>query len=601
MQEKPGRPLRSRLAGPLAALAIALLLALYGPPSRESLDRMALAQLDPRVEAFIAESPDAPAEMRRIYSPDRSQVGYEVKIGPVTRRFLHPVRSWISILPTLLAIVTALVFRRALLPLVLGVALGALLLENFAVTRALGRSVHYVYGAATTQFNVTLILFILGLIGMTAIGVRGGGVRGMVDALLHSAHSARRIRIVGPLLGLVIFFDDYSNTVVLGNAMRPVTDRLKVPREKLAYIVDSTAAPVAGLMFFSTWIWYEVSQIQEPLLALGAITAPDQAYAVFIQAIPFRFYCIFTLAFVILNGLLARDFGSMLRAERRAAGGGGVIRRDGRPLLGRSLAGLAEKDGVPRRAWNMAAPLLFTIASIATGLVVFREPGQALGGPSSTGWVLAGGALSGALLAGLLAVVQRLLSWRETGAAFLSGLNAAALAIGILFLAWTLGDVCRDLGTAEYLSAGIDRGLSAAALPVALFLLGALISFATGSSFSTMGILLPIAVPLVHTTAATAGLAPMPLTVITIAAVLDGAIFGDHCSPISDTTVLASASSGSDHLDHVRTQLPYALTTMGIALLVGYAPVLMGVPVWITLPAGVLGCALALRLVGRRV
>jgi Na+/H+ antiporter NhaC len=538
------------------------------------------------------------------HEPAADEVAVRVSFSDGTSNQVHRwwIRDAMSLLPTLTAIAVALVFRRTLLPLALGVILGALLLEEFNVVRAGTRIVINYFGtSATTRFNVTLILFIVGLIGMVGIGICSGGMRGMVDGVVRRTRTKRGVRILGPLAGLLLFFDDYSNTVVIGNAMRPVTDRVRIPREKLAYVVDSTAAPVAGLMLFSTWIWYEVSQIQAPLMTLGAIESPDAAYSVFLQALPFRFYCIFTLGFVLLNALLCRDYGPMLTAERRAGDTGQVVRPGGRPLLSQSFAGLREKPGVPCRWWNMAVPLATTLGLILAGLVLFREPGRSLGGQTVTGIVLAGSALTGAVFAGWLAIGQRLLTVTETVRAFFSGLRAAGLAIGILFLAWAIGAVCRDLGTAEFLTAALERDLAPAFLPVLLFLLGAAISFATGSSYSTMGILLPIAVPLVHGLAQSAGLPPMGLTLVAIAAVLDGSIFGDHCSPLSDTTVLSSIASGSDHLDHVRTQLPYAVTTMVIAVMAGYIPVVVGCSPWVALVAGLAACGIVLRLVGRRV
>jgi Na+/H+ antiporter NhaC len=558
--------------------------------------------LEARFARCSGASPDAVPVEIHAWPPSSSGVKLRVMVGPEdTVALEQPVRSAVSILPTLAAITAALLLRRTLLPLLLGVSLGALLLEHFHPWSAVDRVARvYFLGSLTEQFYFSLIVFILGLIGMVGIGIRSGGVRGLVDTLLQRTRSRRGIRVLAPVLGLLIFFDDYSNTVVIGNALRPITDRLRISREKLAYVVDSTAAPVAGLMLFSTWIWYEVSQIQAPLMSLGAIASPDEAYDVFLMAIPFRFYCLFTLTFVLLNGLLGRDFGSMRIAEQRAATTGAVIRPGARPLLGRSFAALREKPDVPCRWWNIVVPLGVTMVAIGAGLVVFRESGQAMGGPSITGIVLAGSAMLGAILAGALAVGQRLLNIRETVAAFFSGLRAAGLAICILFLAWAIGGVCRDLGTAEYLGAALERDLAPAFLPVVLFLLAALISFSIGSSFSTMGILLPIAVPLTYTLSESAGLVPMPLTVVAIASVLDGAIFGDHCSPISDTTVLSSIASGSDHLDHVRTQLPYALTTMVLAVMAGYVPVLLGSPPAIALVTGGIACVLILLVFGRK-
>ncbi len=498
-----------------------------------------------------------------------------------------------ALAPAAIAILIAIAFGKTLWPLAIGVVVGALLLTGFAPIPAATLVVDWVTASARDQFYATLIAFILGLIGMVAIGIRSGGVRGLVDQALRRVRTARGVRRLAPFLGLGIFFDDYSNTVVLGNALRPITDRLRIPREKLAYIVDSTAAPVAGLVLFSTWIWFEVSQIEPPLRALGAIDSIDGAYGVFLQSMPFRFYCLFTLAFVVLNGWIGRDYGPMLGAERRAARGD-----VGRRGVAGDLGGLAHKPGVPCRARNIAVPLALTIATIAIGLFVFREPGQALGGPTTTGPVLAIGATVGAMTAAALALVQRLLTVRETLGALAVGLRTGGLAVAILFLAWALGRASSEIGTPEYLTAILERGFPSAALPIVLFGVAATVSFATGSSFSTMGILLPIGVPLAYSIAPID--APLAATAIAIAAVLDGAIFGDHCSPLSDTTVLSSVASGCDHVAHVRTQLPYAMTTMTVALVCGYAPTALGWPPWIGWALGGAACVITLRALGRR-
>lgn len=539
----------------------------------------------------------AVAAAPRTLSPDGAAAGHvAVRIdgGAAPARLEQRVADASALLPAAVAIVVAIALGKTLLPLAIGVVVGALLIEGFAPVAAAVRVVDYVTASAREQFYATLIVFILGLIGMVAIGIRSGGVRGLVDAALRRVRTARGVRRLAPFLGLGIFFDDYSNTVVLGNALRPITDRLRIPREKLAYLVDSTAAPVAGLVLFSTWIWFEVSQIEPPLRALGAIDSIDGAYGVFLQSMPFRFYCLFTLAFVLLNGWIGRDYGPMLAAERRAAGGD-----VGRRGAAGDLGGLAHKPGVPCRAINIALPLALTIATIGIGLFAFREPGQALGGPNTTGPVLAIGAALGAITAAALAIGQRLLTLRETLGALAVGLKTGGLAVAILFLAWALGRASSDNGTAEYLTAILERGFPSAALPLVLFGVAATVSFATGSSFSTMGILLPIAVPLAYTIAPTD--APLAATAIAIAAVLDGAIFGDHCSPLSDTTVLSSVASGCDHVAHVRTQLPYATTTMAIALSCGYAPTALGLPPWIGWIVGVSACILMLRVLGRRV
>ncbi|MEM8713494.1 MAG: Na+/H+ antiporter NhaC family protein, partial [Planctomycetota bacterium] len=425
------------------------------------------------------------------------------------------------------------------------------------------------------------------------------------------------------------FFDDYANTILVGSTMRPLADKYRVAREKLAYVVDSTAAPVAGVSILSTWIAFEVSTFSAQLPDAGL--GPNQGYAIFLQTLPYRFYCWFTLMFVGMVVVSGRDFGPMLKAERRARGG--KILRDGAvPLVGKAATELEAKDGIDPRAATALVPLavfiLVTLGSIIVagceGLGAFAEAGTtkakefALLSPLevATGILYEGsgekplmyGAIAGFLVAAVMALMRGLRP-ADIGASALNSLRAMGVAVVILYLAWMVGQVCEDLSTAAYLSATLTEAIPFMVLPVILFLLAGLIAFSTGSSWSTMTILLPLVIGLSYDIGF-AGTPPgmdqrafgLMLMVISIGSVLEGAIFGDHCSPLSDTTVMSSIACASDHVDHVRTQAPYAILTMAVALGVGYLPVtFFGVSPWITLIAGGVLMALILRMKGKRV
>ena len=374
-------------------------------------------------------------------------------------------------------------------------------------------------------------------------------------------------------MGVAIFFDDYSNTLIVGNTMRPVTDRHRVSREKLAFLVDSTAAPVACVALVSTWIGYEVSLVGDALEKTGSDLNP---FSVFLGSIPFAFYPIFALAFTLLIAVSGRDWGPMLRAERRARDGE-VLAAGAQPLADFDSGELAPKDGGKARWWNAVVPVVLVVVTTLIGLYqTGRESLAAAGeanvslsrviGASDPFTVLLWASMIGVVTAVLLAVVQDILSVREALAAAVDGFKSMLMAFVVLTLAWSLGQVCADLATAGYLKSAIGPTVPASLLPVVVFLVAAAVSFATGTSWGTMAILTPLAVPLVLE--ASAG--NLDILEATVAAILGGAVFGDHCSPISDTTILSSMASGCDHVDHVRTQLPYALFSATVAIGVGY-------------------------------
>lgn len=532
-----------------------------------------------------------------------------------------------SLVPPLVAILLAVLTRRPVLSLFVGVACAATLIQQAQHGHGLIESalrgapeiltVHFAAQVGDV-YRLQIVGFVFAMLAMVGVMTTSGGIRGLMDSLARYARSARSAQISTYAMGLAVFFDDYANCILVGSTMRPLTDRFRVAREKLAYLVDSTAAPVAGLSIFSTWIAFEVSTYSAQLPAADLL--PSDGYRVFVETLPVRFYCIFTLAlaaFVVFSG---RDFGPMLTAERRARRTGAVLRPGARPMVAGGATELEPAPGVVPRAHRALVPVLafvvitsFEILRVGFGALRAENPAfgwselftlrgvtGVLGAGNSTRAILVGSS-AGLLLAVLLALAGGLRPLALARAAWAT-LRSMGVAIAILFLAWMIGDGCKQLGTAPYLSEFIGGHLAPQLLPVALFLLGAGIAFATGSSWSTMSILLPLVVGLAYSLGEqTPELGGHALLILSIGAVLEGSIFGDHCSPLSDTTVLSSTASASDLMDHVQTQLPYALLAMAVSVVCGYLPsTFLGWPPWSCLALGIGSLLVFLALFGRR-
>jgi Na+/H+ antiporter NhaC len=533
---------------------------------------------------------------------------------------LRIIPGWLSLLPPLLAILLALVFRQVVPALVAGIWVGGWVVTGSPFGGLLRTVDNYVINTLVDDGRASIIVFSLLLGGMVGMMARMGGTIGLVDALRPYATNRRRGQVVTWGMGLLIFFDDYANTLLVGNTMRPVTDRLRISREKLAYIVDSTAAPVAAIGIVSTWIGYEVGLIGNALQAVGSEVA---AYTVFLQSIPFNFYPILALVFGLMVATSLRDFGPMLRAEQRARGGK-VLDDKAVPLSDFDSDALRPVEEQPHRWFNAVIPVVVVLTVTFLGLwftgrqslidgadpagsaSIFELGFQGLGtvfGAGNSFNALLWASFSGCLTALVLALSQRILSLGEALGAWTQGIRSMIVAIIILVLAWAIAAVCTDLNTSGFMVEALSDVLDPRLLPTLVFALAALTAFATGTSWGTMGILLPLAVPTAVGMAQAAGFDPDAthrILVGAISSVLAGAIFGDHCSPISDTTVMSSMASGCDHVDHVRTQLPYALLVATVAVVTGYIPAAFGLPtpLCLLLGAGILGGCLT--WLGRR-
>ncbi len=544
----------------------------------------------------VASSDDGGLVAGGVTVPVTGAASLELLAGgtPVAESSVRVIPGWVSILPPLIAIIVALITKNVIPALFLGLWFGAFTVNGFslagAFTGLLDAFQVFVLQAITDADHAAIVLFSLMIGGMVGIISRNGGMQGVVNRIVPLASTPQKGQGATGLLGVVIFFDDYANVLIVGNTMRQVTDRLRVSREKLAYIVDSTAAPVSCVALISTWIGYEVGLIGAAVQQIEGYN--EAAYSVFLGSIAYSFYPLLAMFFVFLVAFSGRDFGPMYTAEVRARTTGRVLAPDAQ--VDESAGGAAElapQDDDPKRAVNALGPVLVLIVSVLAGLYVTGE-GETLReivGSSESYKALMWASLLAALTAGTLSIAQRILTLAEVVDAWYAGLKAMMIAMIILVLAWSLSSVTESLHTADYLVSILGDWLAPGLVPALVFVLSAATAFATGSSWGTMGILMPLVLPLTWAVLQANGMTgPENYGIIysTVACVLGGAVWGDHCSPISDTTILSSMASGSDHIDHVRTQLPYALLVGAVGLGMGTIPAGFGVPWWLSLVLG---------------
>ena len=527
--------------------------------------------------------------------------------GSTTSTEVRVIPGWVSVLPAVLAILIALTLRNVIPALLLGLWVGATALQSFTLEGA-GRGLLdsfqvFVTGAIADFDRASIILFTMMIGGMVGIITRNGGMASIVKSIVSRARTAIGGQVAVWLMGLMIFFDDYSNTLVVGNTARSLTDHLKVSREKLAYIVDSTAAPVACIALITTWIGYQIGLVDQALASIDELS-DMQAYSVFIHSIPYSFYPILAIVFVLMISSSGRDFGPMYKAEQRARNGS-VKPETAEALPAIQGDELEPKDRIPLRAVNAFIPIITLVAALLISLFMLGEGDTAVEILETTSpyQAMMYSSFVGVLVAATMSIGQRILSVHETVDAWYGGLRATLFGMIILVLAWSLSDLTAALNTASYLVTLLADSLPAALIPAIVFILAAITAFTTGTSWGTMAILMPLIIPLSWAVMGVTGIADasgMHILYSSVACCLCGAVWGDHCSPISDTTVLSSVASGCDHIEHVRTQLPYALLVGFIALLVGTIPGGFGMPPWISIVVGIVLLASVLKTFGRK-
>jgi Na+/H+ antiporter NhaC len=400
----------------------------------------------------------------------------------------------------------------------------------------------------TTAFSWIFLLELF--IGMLiAFFQRTGAIRNFSAWVASLKMTRVRVQLAAWVMGMFVFFSDYFSPLFVGSTMRELSDRFRISREKLAYIADSTSAPVSVLVPVTGWAVF----IAGLLIGMGPIANPADAIEVFVASIPFNFYSI--LAVVMVGLIAARivpEFGPMKTAERRVLETGKVLRDGADPLMGEELTDIQPYEGVRTSLfWNFLLPVLIVIV-IAVGSFVL----------TSSALTMEAFLLS-AVVAGVIMRIQGIpfTDIMNTG---MAGIKGVMPAVVILAFAYALNDLSTSMQTAGYIVSKTEAWLTPALLPALTFLVAGIISFSTGTSWGTFAIMMPIAVPLAFSfTGDTLG----PVVYATVAAVAGGGVFGDHCSPLSDTSILASTGAASDHIDHIKTQLPYALVVAVISLI----------------------------------
>ena len=527
----------------------------------------------------------------------------------------------LTLVPPIVAIVLAFITKNVVISLFIGILSGSFLISLtgynvfYALVQAFLDFVTRALNSLADPWNAGIILKVLAIGGVINLVGEMGGAKAIAESLAKKAKTAKSTQIITWLLGLFVFFDDYANSLIVGPIMRPVADKMKISRERLAFIIDATAAPVAGLAIISTWIGLEVSLIGEGFNQIGVEAS---GFGVFLQTIPYRFYNILILAFIVITAVTLKEFGPMRKAEIAARNRNEKIVEEV-AASSSHMDELEPKEGVKLSIWNAIIPIGTLIIS---ALIAFYYSGYSaiMGGDnaalqqvmtnapfsfngimeafaaSDASVALFQSALFASVVTIVMAVVKKIFTIGEAIEVWVDGMKGLIITGVILILAWSLGSVIKELGTAYYLVDILQGAIPAFLLPSLIFVLGAVISFSTGTAYGTMSILMPLAIPLAYS------INPeMSFVVVSTSAVLTGAIFGDHCSPISDTTILSSMGAGCNHIDHVKTQIWYSLFIATITILFGYIPAGFGIPVYIVLPLALVAVYVGVQIFGKKV
>lgn len=528
-----------------------------------------------------------------------------------------------------ITLLLAFLTKNVILSLFLGVLNGAwtsaLLGGNIliAIRDAYLNTVDGCVATVADSWDAGIIMQVMVIGALIALITRMGGMSGIANFITKIAKGPRSAQVAIWLSSWVIFFDDYANALIIGPIMRPVCDKFRISREKLAYIVDSTAAPVAGIFIISTWIGTELVNIGDGLdgVALLAGSVDLTAMDVFVQTIPFRFYNIMALFLVLAIGILLRDYGPMLKAELRARTTGATINpgtesmdtepvdeekeeiKDDHGILKES------KKVTPPKIMNAVVPILVLIVSAVflfytngSGWDFSMSVMEAYGNADASVVLLEAGVLA-CIVAIIMGFCQKIFTLKDGIETWAHGMKSMVFVCIILVLAWTIGTIIKALGTQYFLVSALAPISWPVIMPAVIFLIAALISFATGTAYGTMAILTPLCMPFGYAIAVlhpTAFADPMYFMVICASAVLTGAIFGDHCSPISDSTILSTMGAGCSLMDHVTTQILYSFT-VAADVVIGYILVGLGLPVWLVLIILAALLVIFLFVVGKKV
>jgi tetracycline resistance efflux pump len=469
-----------------------------------------------------------------------------------------PTVGWLSIIPPLVAITLAIVTKEVLISLFVGIFCGALILSGGSPIAAFTGSMEIIIESiGDAEWNVRVILFVMLLGGIVGLLARSGSPISFSQWAVQRIKSRSRALFTTWLLGVIIFMDDYFNCLTVGTIMRPITDRYRVSRAKLSFVIDATAAPVCILIPLSTWVAYVMSLLVHEFGQYGITMNPFQA---FMATIPYNLYPWLVLGMVLITSFTDLEYGPMARHERLAVEKGVLYDESMGSPPGDDFSQMEVADN--SQPTDLMLPIIILVVGTIVAMLYtggFGEVGfwdAIMNTDSATALVY------GAFVTIIFMIVyyhfRGVVPISESMGAIVQGFKSMVMAVSVLALAWSIGAVCSDLGTGVWVADVVSRGLPAMFIPAALFLSSALIGFSTGTSWGTFAIMIPIAVPLAQAT-------NIALLIPAVAAVLSGGTFGDHCSPISDTTIMSSTGGACHHIDHVNTQLPYALTAAALA------------------------------------
>lgn len=512
--------------------------------------------------------------------------------------------AFLSIIPPLLAILLAFLFKEVLISLFFGLLSGYMIFMYYldgisSIWHApFSLLVDVILPSVANPDHVSIIIFSMMIAAMVRILQKNGSMDAVVNSISKFANTRKKGQFITYFLGMGIFFDDYANTLVVGNTMRPVTDKLKISREKLAYIVDSTAAPVAAIAFITTWVGAELSYIESGISQISAIEV--SAYSIFLQSLKYSFYPVLTLIFIGILIYSGKEYGPMLQAETNAL------------HSNNNTTESSEADSDKKLAWMGILPIIILLFSTCIGLYITGINNSdgidhslfSIIGNADSYTALLWGSFAGMGSAYLLTTIKRKMSLEELSEAIIDGFKIMLTSIVILILAWSLANITEILHTADYLTSILRGNISPFLLPGLIFVISAITAFATGSSWGTMAIIYPLAIPSIWQVSGAAGIEEaqaFELLINGVAGVLAGAVLGDHCSPISDTTILSSMATQCNHISHVKTQIPYALTVGGIALFGGILPSAFGLPLILSYAITGISLVASIYIFGKKV
>jgi len=457
--------------------------------------------------------------------------------------------GWLSVLPPVLAIVLAIKTKQVYISLFFGIWLGWVILSNGNPISGLVRALDSCVDVFKDPDNTKVIMFSALVGALIAFTQYSGGMEGFVNWIVGRGlvRGRKQAGLLAWLVGMVIFVESSICVLIAGAVSRPIFDRLRISREKLAYICDSTSAPKCILIPLNAWGAF--------IIALLAEQDMENPVRVLLSSMPFNFYAIFAILLVLAVVLFEKDIGPMRKAEKRVREEGKLLRDGAEPLMSIEIVSIQTKEGIPPRAINMILPILAMVIMMPVGLLITGD-GNMMNGSGSTSvfWAV----LAGIGLGGISYLIQRIMNLREIVDLMMKGIGGLMPLAILMVFAFAIKETFQQLGTGIYVATVVKATLPSQIIPALLFLVSSFIAFSTGTSWGTFAIMVPIGIPMISMM----GLHPG----VIVGAVLGGGVFGDHCSPISDTTIIASMASATDHIDHVRTQLPYAFVAGGIAI-----------------------------------